>query len=170
MTSDDRIADIGRGVAQLHTRLGRVLETLQDLPAGQAQAPAGDDGALEALLDLMEATERALEAPREQPQRRRWFGRREPSSGAGQAGAADRGLRIALDVAGEKLQHMGIEPTPDSGALDPELHRAIEVLPTDDPQLAGQIAETFRRGWRKRTGGGRQVVRTAQVSVYGKQS
>ncbi len=165
MTSDDRIADIGRGVAQLHTRLGRVLETLQELPTQGAQSSTGDSGALEALLDLMEANERALETPQPPPQRRRWLRRRAQS-----LSAVDRGLRIALDVAMEKLQRMDIEPTPGSGAFDPELHRVIEVVPTNDPQLAGQIAETLRRGWRLRASQGRKVLRTAQVRVYGKQA
>lgn len=157
MPPDDPLQELGRGVSRLHLKLTQIQERL-DAPQ-PAPPVAQADGELDTLFDLIEAIESALEhrAPR-----RRWFRWRDE--------AADdlwRGLAVAAAAARERLQRAGIEQSPVSGAFDPLLHRAVEVVPVAAGRSEGTLAATHRRGWLRRRGTERVVLRTAQVSVHG---
>ena len=162
MPSDDTRQDLGRGIARLHLKLSRIQEQL-DAAAGRCPPAPGspDSGSaeLDALFDLIEAVESALE--RRVPGRR-WF-RRSRESGDD----LWRGLAVAVAEARERLLRSGIEPAPVEGPFDPALHRAIEVVPASAEHAQGTLATTYRRGWLRRKGKDRVVLRTAQVSVHG---
>jgi len=158
MRSDDPLQELGRGVSQLHLKLSRIQERLDALRP-PAPAPAGE---LDALLDLVDAVEGALE--RRPASRRGWF-RRSPS-----ADDLWRGLAIAAAQVRERLRSSGIEPAPVEGAFDPRLHHVVEVVPVQADRAAGALAATHRRGWLRRRGAEVDVLRTAQVSVHGADS
>ena len=157
MPSDDPLQELGRGVSQLHLKLSRIQERLDALRV----AAAPQDGELDALLDLVDAVESALE--RRPRGARGWF-RRAPSSDD-----LWRGLAIAAAEARERLRRSGIEPAPVEGPFDPRLHRVVEVVPVRADRAAGALAATHRRGWLRRRGAELDVLRTAQVSVHGAQ-
>lgn len=156
MPPDDPLQELGRSVAQLHLKLSRLQERLD---TRAAPAPSSQPTELDALFDLIDAVESALER---RPRARKWF-RREGAP----ADDLWRGLAVAVAEARERLQRAGIEPTPVEGPFDPLLHRAIEVVPTRAGRGEGTLAETHRRGWLRRKGVERDVLRTAQVSVHG---
>jgi molecular chaperone GrpE (heat shock protein) len=157
---DDLLQDLGRGIARLHLKLSRIQELLEAAPAA---APAASSGAeLEALFDLIEAIESALARRQSERSERRWF--RRPSKTGDDLW---RGLAIAVAEARERLQRAGIEPTPVDGPFDPTLHRAIEVVPASAERAEGTLAATHRRGWLRRQGRERVVLREAHVSVHG---
>lgn len=158
MSTDDALRELGRGVARLNLKLDRVQEQL-----GPRSAPStgSDTVDLDCLFDLIEAVQSAL--ARREPRRRRLF--RPRASGDDLL----RGLAVAIDEALERLGRAGIEPAPTEGAFDPQLHRAIEVVPASRERAEGSLAATHRRGWLRREGERRVVLRTAQVSVHGSQ-
>ena len=157
MPSDDPLHELGRSVAQLHIKLSRIQERLDTAPV---PAPSGSpDGELDTLLDLVDAIESALER---RVQARGWF--RRPRASADDLWC---GLAVAVAQARERLQRSGIEPAPVEGPFDPALHRAIEVVPVRAGRAEGTLAATHRRGWLRRRGAEREVLRTAQVSVHG---
>jgi molecular chaperone GrpE (heat shock protein) len=156
---DDTLQDLGRGIARLHMKLSRIQEQLEAAPAGSL--PASSDAELDTLFDLLEAVESALE--RRAPERR-WFGRFRRSR---KGEDLWRGLAVAVAEARERLQRAGIEPAPVEGPFDPALHRAIEVVPASAEHAEGTLAATHRRGWLRRKGRERVVLREAHVSVHG---
>lgn len=167
MAADDPLRELGRAVAQVHLKLARIEEKLDAAPSPARSAT--HDADLDTLLDLVDAVESALERrPARQGARRGsrgWFRR------AGSAEGDDlwRGLAVAVSEVRERLQRAGIEPAPLEGAFDPRLHRAIEIVPVRAGGIAGTLAATHRRGWLRRRGAEREVLRTAQVSVHGEE-
>lgn len=158
--SADQLASIGKGIVQINLRMNRVLELLE-----RPAASDGDRGEREVLLDLLDALDRALD--RTEPRRGWWarlFARRQ---------ADDLGLRSGIELARSRalarLRHLGIEAIDSSGSFDAELHEAIERLPAPEGARDGTIARTHRTGFVARDGGGRRVLRTAQVSVYARE-
>jgi molecular chaperone GrpE (heat shock protein) len=152
MSADDALRELGRGIARLHLKLAGIQERLAAAPTPPREAE------FDALFDLIEAVESAIE--RLAPRRGR-FWRRDPD------GALWRGLAVAAAEAREHLQRAGIEQAPLEGRFDPLLHRAIEVVPASPTRAEGTLAATHRRGWLRRQGSERVVLRTAQVSVHG---
>lgn len=156
----DPLASIGKGIVQVNLRLNRVLELLER-PGGAATGETGETGEREILFDLLDALERALERP---PARMGWwsrvFGRDTADLGL------RRGIAIARGRALERLRHLAVETIDASGRFDAELHEAIERLPPPPGVADGTIARIHRTGFITRHGGGRRVLRSAQVSVY----
>ena len=164
MNAEDPLRELGRGMTQLHVKVGRVLERLERSVSAPAGADTGKDATLEPLLDLLEAAESTLQAAeRSTASKRRWWQRRPDPAVQEEAWL---GLRLALEAAKDRMRAMGIEPTPQSGALDPELHRAIAIVPNEEQSRGGCVATTHRHGWWRRNGDRREVLRTAQISVY----
>ena len=157
----DPFSRLGKGLVQINLRLTQVLEAVERSPAGSD----ADSRTLEALLDLVDATGAALERRTAEPGRRKgllsWL-RPEPAS------EADlwRGIAMAHAAVLERLQAMGIERMPGSGAYDPQLHCAVETRPATSPEQAGTLAATHRPGWIRSTGSAPEVLRPAQVSVH----
>jgi molecular chaperone GrpE (heat shock protein) len=119
MGSDDQgIARLGRGLVQVHTRLGRVLELLE------GSRPSDD--LLPTLLDAVDAMEAAADA-----------------SGASVA----RGLRAAVARTEDALRGRGYRPVATTGPIDPLHHRVIATAPAPSSDEAGCIAKTHRTGW-----------------------
>jgi molecular chaperone GrpE (heat shock protein) len=160
--SADQLASIGKGIVQINLRMNRVLELLERPTASDGGDRGGER---EVLLDLLDALDRALD--RAEP-RSGWWARlfaRRP--------ADDLGLRSGIELARSRalarLRHLGIEAIDSSGSFDAELHEAIERLPVPEGARDGAIARTHRTGFVARDGGGRRVLRTAQVSVYARE-
>lgn len=180
MDERDALQDVGRGIAQLHLRLGKLSESVERIGAAPNPTSGGGPRALEALLDLVDALDEALAAAQERraaapggaPKPRllaRLFG-------AVPAAPADedlwRGLALAAARAHEVLTAEGVAPIPTTGAFDPAVQRAVEreALPAngDDASAirdADVVVRTHRRGWVLQRGGSRQVLRTALVTV-----
>lgn len=165
MPSDDPLQEIGRGVARIHMKLTRIQEALERPPERPTDPPRedGSSGHLDALLDLVDAVESALaRRAQEAGGARGWFRR-------GRARGDDlwRGLAVAVGEARDRLARQGIEPAPEQGAFDPSVHQAVEVVTNGAGREEGTLAATHRRGWLRREGAERVVLRTAQVSVHG---
>ena len=60
------------------------------------------------------------------------------------------------------LEGMGAEILQDTGAFDSRCHTAVETRPAENADQVGQIAETFRPGYRFRG----EVLRPQEVIVY----
>ena len=150
-----QLRQIGKGLQQLHIKLGRLTETVEARAVvsggsgGAVGASGGDEVLLGCLFDLIDGVEMAL-------------------GGAAPGNPHWNGLRICRDQALARLADMGVTPAPVVGAHDPTLHQVIEVQEAPSPSLHGQIARTFRKGWLRRlaTSQNPQLVRTAHVSVY----
>lgn len=63
---------------------------------------------------------------------------------------------------GEILEADGLAALPDTGTFDPKLHHVVATRETDDPALAGTVAEVMAPGY---THNGR-VVRRQQVVTW----
>lgn len=150
----DALQEVGRGISRLHMKIAAIQQRLDCGVSSGGSEPTQ----LETLFDLIEAIDSALERRRSV---RGWFGRRSREEDLW------RGLAVAVAAARERLEREGIEAAPTDGEFDPELHRVIEVLPVSAGVERGTIAATHRRGWIRRQGGERVVLRTAQVSVRG---
>lgn len=166
MEARDSLQDVGRGIAQLHMRLGKLIETVERSATTAAPAPAatGDNRWRDALLDLVDALDTALERRRAaaQPARSRWFWRRpsvDPSRDVWQ------GLALAAARAHEALAAQGITPMAEVGAFDATQQRAIDTVAALPGEEVDVIVRTHRRGWLRQRGGAREVLRTAHVTV-----
>lgn len=166
-----QLGQLGRGMVQVNLKLGRILDAVQS----DGGSGGGEEPALEALFDLLEAVSLALEqaegGPRPEPFLRRLFGRSRATGAPGDTGAAGdeavwRGLAIAREEALDRLRRRGIAAAPTEGRFDPDVHRVVERLPVPDPARHGTLARTYRRGWVQQEGGGRRVLRAAHVGVY----
>ena len=61
------------------------------------------------------------------------------------------------------LEGAGLTPVEAEGArFDPELMEALGMVPTDDPEQDGHVADVFQRGYRLRD----MLLRPARVRVY----
>lgn len=156
--SAEQLANIGKGIVQINLRMSRVLELLE-----RPAADSGDPAEREALLDLLDALERALAAPRPRTGLWSWLWGRDQ----GTSDALRRGIELALARAREQLRRLGIEVIDTTGSFDASLHEALERLPTPAGVAAGTIVRTHRTGFVVVGGAGRRVLRFAQVSVYG---
>ena len=76
--------------------------------------------------------------------------------------AAARLIAGQLQETAALLREMGAEILQDTGAFDSRYHTAVQTRPTEDPDRIGQIAETFRPGYRFRG----EVLRPQEVIVY----
>jgi molecular chaperone GrpE (heat shock protein) len=155
MPDNDPLHTLGRSVAQVHIKLSRIEAKI----AGGAGTPRPSGSELGVLLDLLDAVESAIDR---RPESRRWF--RRPRALADDLW---RGLAVAAAEAREQLHRSGIEPAPVEGAFDAALHCVVDVVPTRAGNAEGTLAATHRRGWVRRNGSERVVLRTAQVSVHG---
>lgn len=70
------------------------------------------------------------------------------------------GVRLTRDQLLGTLRQEGVEPTPEGGAFDPNLHQAVAALERADLE-PGVVIDTLRRGYTWRG----QVLRAAQVRV-----
>lgn len=156
-TSD--LASLGRGLVQLNLRLNRITELLESKPASSPDAAPND------LLDLLDAVDRVLATASPVvalPAWQRWLGVA-PSPGVDLSG-----LRLAREQAVASLAAAGLRPTPTTGAVDPRLHRVVDVRATLDPALDHTIAHTHSTGWH-RPGEPPTPVRHAIVSAWRRQ-
>lgn len=78
--------------------------------------------------------------------------------------AAAKFIDGQLDETAGLLKDLGVEILQDTGAFDSRCHTAVSTKPTDDLNLDGQIAETFRPGYRFQE----TTLRPQEVIVYTK--
>ena len=76
--------------------------------------------------------------------------------------ALAQGIRMVQSQFVEKLAKLGAEPIPTVGqAFDPNIHEALGLAPTNDPDQDGIVAAEYARGFRV----GSRVLRPARVMV-----
>lgn len=156
--SDDlqrQLGGLSKGLVQANLRLSRVIELLEQ--QGEAGSSASD-GAMDLLLDLLDAVEQTLRAASAPAPPRRWW-QRPPAPSPDLSG-----LKLAAEQVIAQLGQAGVRRAPSEGPVDPLLHRVVDVLPTDDPALDGTLALTHRAGW-FRPGPPPTVLRHAHVSA-----
>ena len=79
------------------------------------------------------------------------------------AEAVLEGVRLVEKKFQTVLEGAGVEPVDAEGArFDPELMEALGMVPTDDPDQDGRVADVFQRGYRLRE----MLLRPARVRVY----
>ncbi len=140
MPADEDIVRLARGLQQANSRLTRVLSLLE------SRDPPGTGGALEALLDLLQAVDDAIAASTE------------PSVQAG--------LQVARGATWDALAGVGVTPVPLDGLFDPATQRAVAV--TDAGAAPDAVVSTHRRGWVRTGDDVVTPVRTALVTVQGR--
>jgi hypothetical protein len=177
MEARDSMQDVGRGIAQLHMRLGKLIELVERNAAAPSApptaAPAADNRWRDALLDLVDALDAALERRRavQAPAKSRWthwrhwghwFGTRPP-----QDPLADvwQGVALAAARTHEMLAAQGITPMAEMGPFDAREQRAIDTVPALPGEESDVVVQTHRRGWLRQRGGAREVLRAAHVTV-----
>lgn len=73
------------------------------------------------------------------------------------------GVELVERKVREVLEREGLEPVGEVGErFDPEVHEAIGIWPTEDPEQDGRIAAVVSRGYRF----GQQLLRPARVQVH----
>jgi molecular chaperone GrpE (heat shock protein) len=170
MEARDSLQDVGRGIAQLHMRLGKSIEAVERNAATAAAVPVAaaastsDNRWRDALLDLVDALDTALERRSTvvRPKRSLWPWRRafiDPSADAW------RGLALAAARAHEALAAQGITPMAEVGAFDATQQRAIDTVAALPDEEIDVVVHTHRRGWLRQRGGAREVLRAAHVTV-----
>lgn len=140
MPADEDIVRLARGLQQANSRLTRVLSLLE------SRDPPGTAGALDALLDLLQAVDEAVLASNEP--------------------GVQAGLQIARGGAWDALARAGITPVPLDGAFDPAIQRAVAVV--DAGAAADAVLTTHRRGWVRAGDDEVTPIRTALVTVQGR--
>lgn len=84
------------------------------------------------------------------------------NAGPEAAGALVDGVRMIAEGIQRRTLAMGLEPIPARGIrFDPNLHEAIDLVPTAEREQDGTVIEELRGGWRM----GERVVRAARVRV-----
>lgn len=82
---------------------------------------------------------------------------------AGEAEPLLEGVRLVEKKFMTVLEGAGVTPVDAEGSrFDPEVMEALGMVPTDDPEKDGQVADVFQRGYRLRD----HLVRPARVQVY----
>lgn len=72
------------------------------------------------------------------------------------------GVSLVADGFFRRLEQLGLERIDTSGArFDPLVHEAVDLVPTDDRELDGQVMDEARAGWKM----GERVLRAARVRV-----
>ncbi len=86
-----------------------------------------------------------------------------PADDDGQTGAANhrRNYEVLLAQLRQILEANGLTEIPTSGGFDPELHRALKLVPVANPAQSDQVLEVVRRGFRTE----QSVLRYAEVLV-----
>lgn len=86
-----------------------------------------------------------------------------PADDDGQTGAANhrRNYEVLLAQLRQILEANGLTEIPTGGGFDPELHRALKLVPVADPTQSDQVLEVARRGFRTE----QSVLRYAEVLV-----
>ncbi|MGE0129084.1 MAG: nucleotide exchange factor GrpE [Blastocatellales bacterium] len=88
-----------------------------------------------------------------------------PTEGASEVGVAApnhrRNYEVLLAQLRQILESNGLTEIPTSGGFDPELHRALKLIPVADPAQSDQILEVARRGFRTE----QSILRYAEVLV-----
>ena len=80
-----------------------------------------------------------------------------------EAEAVLEGVRLVEKKFMAVLEGAGVSPVDAAGArFDPEVMEALGMVPTDDPEQDGHVADVFQRGYRLRD----HLVRPARVRVY----
>lgn len=62
----------------------------------------------------------------------------------------------------EMLSRYEVAPFPKVNSFDPKLHRVLQVVPTEDPNLDGQIVSVLKQGFYRRD----QILRIEDVTIY----
>ena len=62
----------------------------------------------------------------------------------------------------EMLSRYEVAPFPKLSNFDPKLHRVLQVVPTEDPELDGQIVSVLKQGFYRRD----QILRIEDVTIY----
>lgn len=147
--TDEQQASLEAALAQRGEYLDQLQRALADfanyrrrIDRQLAQAGEEADGAL--LLDLLVVRDDLQRA----------------SEHASHHGQLVEGVRLTGERLDSLLARRGMEPVPDGGAFDPELHEALMTEPAENTE-PGQVLRTLRTGWIARG----RVVRHAQVVV-----
>ena len=140
MPADEDIVRLARGLQQANSRLTRVLSLLE------SRDPPGTAGALDALLDLLQAVDDAIAT-------------------SGELGVRT-GLQVARGAAWDALAQAGITPVPLEGVFDPTTQRAVAVI--DAGAAHDAVLTTHKRGWVRSGDDEITPVRTALVTVQGR--
>lgn len=99
---------------------------------------SGVDSVVEALVDVRDDLERALESE----------------------GDVREGVRMTVDAVDRELERLDVERVDVSGEMDPELHEAVmQVESTEHDE--GEVVEVYEHGYVR----GDRVLREARVSV-----
>jgi hypothetical protein len=72
-----------------------------------------------------------------------------------------RNYEVLLAQIGLLLQANGLYQIPAAGSFDPQVHRALQTVPVDDPAKAGAVLEIVRPGFRT----DQAILRYAEVTV-----
>ncbi len=72
-----------------------------------------------------------------------------------------KGVQMIYDSFMETLEKLGVEQIPVEGTFDPTVHQAVQQVPAEEGQESGQIASTFRKGYKL----GSRILRFAMVAV-----
>jgi molecular chaperone GrpE (heat shock protein) len=62
----------------------------------------------------------------------------------------------------ELLSRRDVVPMPEMTHFDAKIHRVLQIVPTDDPNLDGTIAQVLKKGFFR----GTQVLRIEDISMY----
>ena len=78
------------------------------------------------------------------------------------AEAVLEGVRLVEKKFATVLEGAGLSEIEAEGRFDPELMEAVGMVPTDEPEKDGHVADVFQRGYRLRD----MLLRPARVRVY----
>ena len=88
--------------------------------------------------------------------------RRARSSSTADAAALAEGVRLIAEGLQRRLETEGLEAIETDGRIfDPQVHEAVDLVPTTDRDADGWVIEEVRAGWRI----GGKVIRPARVRV-----
>lgn len=71
-------------------------------------------------------------------------------------------FQYLIDELVEVLYRRDVVPVEPNEAFDPKIHRALQVVPTDDPALEHRVDRVLKRGFAR----GERVLRPEEVAVY----
>jgi len=144
---------IGDYLEQQEEELRQLRQQIQDQTLQPAPPVSTDAGQLEMVQDIIAMRDNLL-------MRRNWIRDFAPEEEAA-AKLVEGQLRETAKI----LEHSGVEILDQTGTFDYRLHTAVETRPAPSLEQDGQIAETFRPGYRFRS----EMLRPQEVILYAKE-
>ena len=149
--ADDRVEELREELESLndrHLRLAAEFDNYRKRNQRDRQALASRLQAdlVGSLLDIVDDLQRVADG-----------------GDSAEAEAVLEGVRLVEKKLMTVLEGAGLSPVDAEGArFDPELMEAIGMVPTDEPEEDGRVADVFQRGYRLRD----MLLRPARVRVY----